>query len=181
LQADEAYYTEPHDPPDAIRIWRELSAALGSRNMPDGELAFVQKSFAEDAQDSGWTLSRFERAARAWRGQTGERFVPTFGQLTELVAENKIMSGPAHMRALYRVITPPPVIEPPKASPPPDPRDVARNELPELKARLAVMERQREQNRVQRDNRPDREWNRVDEIMIKGLRERVRDTEGRAA
>lgn len=181
LQADKAYYTEPLQPADAIRVWRELSAALGTRNMPEAELAFVQKCFAEDAQDSGWSLSQLERAARAWRGQTGERFVPTFGQLSELVSEAKIVSGSHHLRGLHHIITPPLVIEPPKPKPKPDPKALARQELPQLKARLAVMEKQREQNRVERDHRPDREWGKVDEIMFKGLQERVRDTEARAA
>lgn len=181
LRVDEAYYSEPLDPKEAIRVWRELSAALGTRNMPEAELAFVQKCFAEDAQGSGWSLSLLERAARAWRGQTGERFVPTFGQLAELVNETKIVSGVHHLRTLRQIIDPPPAIESPKPKPKPDPKALAREELPHLKARLSVMEKQREQNLVERDHRPDREWGKLDEIMFKGLQERVRDTEARAA
>lgn len=171
LEADTDYYHAPLDCVDAIRVWRELSAVLGSRKMPDAERAFVMRSFAEDAEASGWSLSRLERAAAAWRGRTGERFVPTFGQLMQAANELGVAGGSQHFRELMRTINPPPVQMESKVTylPPPPPQGM---DLAQTEAALAKMESERAANCVQCEGKPDREWGRADEIFYSGLKVR---------
>ena len=182
LAADEAYYTEPVAPETAVRVWRELAAVLGSRNMPPAELAFVQRCFAEDAEGAEWTASQLDRAARLWRNSP-ERFVPTFGQLAAMAHDARIDSGPRHLNALHDLTRPPrpprPETPPSPPSPPPTLAEIHGEELASLRESVAKADAERAANRIERDGRPPREWGRIDEMLHTAMKSRLADLEAR--
>lgn len=178
LEADESYYLAPTTEDYAAMVWRKMVAALSKKNMPDAERSYVVTLFCDDVLNEGWDSSFLDRAYDAWR-MLGKEFIPTAGQLLRVANEAKLQSGRFHLQALRRVIDPPRIVanlDAPKAS---EPRDESMT-LAQTIERIDLMQAQKDANSVERNGKA-REWGKVDEMFLSGLKARRASFEGATA
>ena len=168
LTADESYYLDDANERQAAECWRKMAAIHGDRNRPEAETAYVTAAFIDDAVNAGVDASWLDRAGAAWR-LSGERFMPTFGQLFACAKEAKVTSGHVHLRQLRNLIDPPEIVanlECVTPEPKPEPQGM---DLEQTLAAIKKMEAERDTNCISRVGKPDREWGVFDEKALNAL------------
>ena len=143
-----------------------MAADIGTRNQPPAEQAMAIKNFSTDCVEESWSEYTLDRAVVAWR-RSPERFVPTFGQLKECVRVAGQAGGPTHFREMRHALAKLAGMTKPKEAEKP-----AMSE-DEIIASIANMEREKAANMVYRENREPRFWGRFDEMLLKGMRDKL--------